>query len=479
MSPYWQNNSCSPFLGASGSCEAGNLASYAIDVRKPGDAIAGVNFARANNIRLTIKNTGHDFLGRSSGAGSLALWTHNLKDVEVIKKYKSPASPYRGHAIRIGAGMQNQDLYAAADANGYRAVGGSCPTVGASGGFSQAGGHGPLGARYGLGSDQVLEFEVVTAGGKLVMASPAENSGLYWALAGGGPGNLGVLLSVTVKVFPDGPVAGASFSFSNTNDGAFWSAIAAWLRHLVVLDAIPGFTSLWALTAQGFALQYATLPDANAAQIQAALAPFLQQVAALNLTLLSNETATNPSFLRHYSHFATQSYDTNNSIGGRIVSRGAVQTNLPALVDAMRDIVVNSQAVGGSQIAGIALNVGHARVGNEPSSNSVLPAWRDALFTMTIGIPLAQDADWSRISAGQRQLNVWQDHMRAVTPGGGSYMNEATFDNAHWKEDYFGANYQRLLSVKTRYDPDGTFWASAAVGSDAWKKGDQGRLCRV
>ncbi len=70
MSPYWMNNSCDPFFGPSGACTLGNLASYAINVASAQDVIAGVCFASSNNIRLTIKNTGHDYLGRSSGAGS-------------------------------------------------------------------------------------------------------------------------------------------------------------------------------------------------------------------------------------------------------------------------------------------------------------------------------------------------------------------------------------------------------------------------
>ncbi|CAD0109486.1 unnamed protein product [Aureobasidium uvarum] len=148
------NNSCSPFLGPSGSCSLRNLASYAIRVTCADDVIAGVGFAQTNNVRLMIKNTGHDFLGRSVGEESLALWTHNLKQTTFVS-YKS--SQYTGPAFRVGAGITNAELYATAGAKGYRAVGGPCPTVGATGGYAQGGGHDPPGAKFGLGSDQVLE----------------------------------------------------------------------------------------------------------------------------------------------------------------------------------------------------------------------------------------------------------------------------------------------------------------------------------
>ncbi|KAH0391610.1 hypothetical protein KCU89_g14337, partial [Aureobasidium melanogenum] len=64
--------------------------------------------------------------------------------------------------------------------------------------------------------------------------------------------------------------------------------------------------------------------------------------------------------------------------------------------------------------------------------------------------------------------------------GGGTYMSEATYDNPNWKPDYFGANYQRLLSIKNKYDPQRLFWANTAVGSDDyWRPAVDGRLCRV
>ncbi|KAI8626384.1 hypothetical protein F5Y19DRAFT_488221 [Xylariaceae sp. FL1651] len=480
MSPYWMNKSCSPFDGPGGSCSLGNLPSFAINVSSADDMIAGVKFAQNNNIRIVIKNTGHDFLGRSSGEGALSLWTHNLKETTFINNYRSPS--YKGPAMRIGAGITNIEMYTASHAKGYRTVGGSCPTVGAGGGYTQGGGHGPLGGKYGLGADQVLEYELVTAEGTHVTASPSSKdyADLYWAVAGGGAGNYAVIVSMTVKAYKDGPIAGAGFAFANTGGPNYWQAISAWLKHLLVLNEIEGFGTLWAFTALGFQLEYATLPDRSAADISAALAPFFAEVAALNVTVTNRVANQHADFLAHYGAWATQVYDTNNSVGGRLIPRATVQDDLPALVAAFADIAVNSSDVGGCAISGISANVSHARVGNGAGANSVLPAWRDALFTMTIGIPLTQDAGWAEMSRGQAQLNAWQDKLRAVTPGGGTYINEATYDNVNWKTDYYGPNYNKLLGIKNKYDPNHLFWSNAAVGSDLyWKLAGDGRLCRV
>ena len=119
------------------------------------------------------------------------------------------------------------------------------------------------------------------------------------------------------------------------------------------------------------------------------------------------------------------------------------------------------------------------RTASKCGASAVLPAWRDALFTLNFGIPLAEDAAWETMSFGQGWINDKQNKLRAVTPGGGTYMNEATWDNPNWKEDYFGANYAALLAVKALYDPMDLFWANAAVGSDvAWVRAADGRLCR-
>lgn len=461
-------------MSPNGPCTLGNLASYALNISNAEAVVTGIRFARDNNIRLTIKNTGHDFLGRSAGAGSLALWMHNLNEI-AFTNYSSPL--YSGPAVRIGAGVEYADLYPAASARGYRVVGGSCSTVGIAGGFSQGAGHGPLGSVYGLGADQVLEWEVVTAAGRHLTVSPTKEPDLYWALTGGGGGTFAVVLSVTVRVHVDGPVAGAGFSFANAgNDTAYWAAVSAWLQTLLVLDTIDGLSTVWAVTAGGFALEFATLPDATSTDaIDNALAPFFNQLAALDVSLGDSYTAdVHANFAEHYDFWSAQTYTSNISIGGRLIPRSTVQDGdiaLPALVDVFRHITS-----GGAEILSVAVNVSQ---GNH-TPNAVLPSWRDALFTMTFATPLAEDAPWDVIRSNQAQLNAWQDELRAITPGGGTYMNEATWDNSYWKEDYFGPNYKALLAVKAKYDPGFLFWAHAAVGSDAfWKAAENKALCRI
>jgi len=472
------NNSCNPFLASDsetdGGCSLGNLAQYAINVSSPDDVVAGIRFAQEKNVRLTIKNTGHDFLGRSTGKGSLTLWMHNLKEITFMR-YDDHF--YTGPAVRIGAGVEYGDVYPEASARGYRVVGGASPSVGIAGGYSQGAGHGPLGSAYGLAADQVLEWEVVTAGGKVLTASPVKNKELYWALAGGGPGNYAVVISSTVRTYPDGPVAGAGFSFTDTGDtAAFWSAVTAWFQHMLLLDTVISLSTVFTLTAKSFSLAFATLPDSKVTDdIDEALAPFLNTLGALNVSVgNSYESNVHTSFADHYDYWSTKmTYDSNITLGGGLVPRATVQdeNGLAALVAVYRDITA-----GGALVLSVGLNVKNST--HQP--NAVLPSWRDALFTTTFARPLTTDAGWDAIRSNQAQLNAWQDELRDATGGGGAYMNEATWDNAHWKNDYFGVNYDTLWAIKEKYDPQRLFWANTAVGSDEhWKYGDDGRLCSV
>jgi hypothetical protein len=100
----------------------GGYPSYAVNVTNVAQIQLAINFARSTNIRLVIKNTGHDFNGKSAGAGALSLWTHHLKDITYIPSYKSAA--YTGKAIKMGSGVQAFEVYAAAKKYGGTVVGG-------------------------------------------------------------------------------------------------------------------------------------------------------------------------------------------------------------------------------------------------------------------------------------------------------------------------------------------------------------------
>ncbi|QDS78068.1 hypothetical protein FKW77_003538 [Venturia effusa] len=172
---------------------------------KKEDVKVGVEFANQHGLRLVIKNTGHDFMGRNLGYGSLSIWTHYLRGIQFQDAWKPTVGPpptTPQSAVIIGAGTQWMELYSAAYSKNKIVVGGAHFTVGAAGGWALGGGHGPMSNKYGLGADNMLEAEVVTPTGQLLIANANSNPDLYWALRGGGGGTFGVVTKMTYKTHP-------------------------------------------------------------------------------------------------------------------------------------------------------------------------------------------------------------------------------------------------------------------------------------
>jgi len=110
----------------------GGYPSYAVNVSNVAQIQLAVNFARNNDIRLVVKNTGHDFSGKSGGAGALSIWTHHLKDIEFIPSYMVDGDSYTGPAFKAGSGVQAWEIYEAANEKGMVVVGGEgkvCPQL--------------------------------------------------------------------------------------------------------------------------------------------------------------------------------------------------------------------------------------------------------------------------------------------------------------------------------------------------------------
>lgn len=97
---------------------------YAVNVSSVAQIQIAINFARNANVRLVIKNTGHCYLGKSSGSGSLSLWMHNLKDISFLPDFESPS--YRGSALKVGAGVTVREVYTSANEHKVTVLGGIC-----------------------------------------------------------------------------------------------------------------------------------------------------------------------------------------------------------------------------------------------------------------------------------------------------------------------------------------------------------------
>ena len=64
------------WFGTTDTCQRGETPEYTVRATKPEHVQKAVEFAAKHNLVLTVKATGHDFQGRSTEKGSLAIWLH-------------------------------------------------------------------------------------------------------------------------------------------------------------------------------------------------------------------------------------------------------------------------------------------------------------------------------------------------------------------------------------------------------------------
>jgi len=414
------------------------------------------------------------YFGRSTGAAALAIWTHYLTSTEVTTWSDST---YSGPAMKFGAGVLGYTATAAAHDAGLVVVGGECPTVGLAGGYTQGGGHSVLSTTFGLAADQTLQFEVVTASGTVVNASQTENSDLYWALSGGGPGTYGVVTSLTVRAFPEATIGGAAITLAAayTTTELFNEAVTAFHGMLPNMSDL-GANVAYLLTNQYLAVNPVTVYNSTADYVEnVVLAPFVAKLATLGVP--ASISYSELSYAEHYEtymgplpngHLAVESYQ----FGSRLIPRSVVETDNDAFNEVVQNLTSNGIIAGGT--AGSYANVNGV-------DNAAHPAWRDAIMQLQLASVWDNDPDaWDSMLAAQKQMtDEFVPQLMAITPGSGTYVNEADFNQPNWKEDFFGDNYDKLLTIKEKWDPDGVFYILKGVGSDAWTVAADGRMCRV
>lgn len=158
------------------------------------DVIAGVRFARENDLLLCIKGGGHNIAGLATADGALMLDLSLMRGVWVDPRSK---------VAHAQAGCLLGDVDRETQVHGLAAVLGFISLTGIAG-LTLGGGFGYLTRRWGWTSDTVVGMDVVTADARLVRASSDENADLFWGLRGGG-GNFGVVAGIDYALFPVGP----------------------------------------------------------------------------------------------------------------------------------------------------------------------------------------------------------------------------------------------------------------------------------
>ncbi|KAG7094813.1 hypothetical protein E1B28_005626 [Marasmius oreades] len=473
--PVFLNKSCDPFDPRETPCQIGAYVQYAVNVSSREDVIQTLQFVKEHNIRFVIKNTGHDYMGRSTGTGAVSVWMHNLQEIAWIPEFQS--SNYTGPAFKVQAGVTGSKITEKASKQGLVVVSGACPTVGFTGGYIQGGGHSPLSTAYGLAADQTLEFEVITTQGDFVTASPTKNSNLFWALSGGGGGTYGIVWTVTVKAHKDLPITIGSVNFTlgdNTQD-LYWKAIDAYQASTP--DIMQG--GAWAIAVYNnvsFSLFPVFGVNLTVQEVAAILRSLLHTLDSLGVHY-TTATQTFPGYLDALNsvQFLANFQVANVLIGSRLLPRSLWKTNetIGNVQSTIRSIVD-----GGASVFDITMKATLRNAGDPV--NAVLPAWRDAERHFIFTLPLVDGESIQQILQDRETITTqFLAALKRLTSVTGSYINEADSNDLDFKDAFYGANYDMLLHIKDKWDPDQIMYGRVAVGGDRWFETEEGRLCRT
>lgn len=383
----YNDNTCLP--DSTAPCSAAVYPAYVVEAHGVSDVQAAVNFARRTGVRLIVKGTGHDFSSRSSGPGSLSTWTHHIRGVNVT--INDPrAVAYGGVAsVKIAAGMQWKDVYAAAIAHNLTVVGGGDTNVGI-GGWILGGGHSPVSSRYGMGADQVLEMEVVTADGEYRVVNETSHADLFWALRGGGGSTYAVLLSVTVKAYKQLPTIAYSFSYGTTADSdTFWALIAYFHQQLPGLSD-AGAMGYYYVTPAVLRIDNSTdhkgaidgfwlFPEKTLKEVGDIISP-MEDYMVTSLPwaedpINKHSTAVEwTDFLTEYARSEPQSVGFGVRLGSWLLDKTALSKPLETLKTQLRKSTPTPWTLIGHLVAG----KGVQNVTIPGGSNAISPHWRNA-----------------------------------------------------------------------------------------------------
>jgi FAD/FMN-containing dehydrogenase len=384
--------------------------------RSPADVAAAIARARDAGRPLAVRSGGHCFAGRSSTEGVLI----DLSPMSAVEVGE-------GHA-RIGAGALLGDVYDALAAHGLTLPAGCGPTVGISG-LTLGGGLGILGRLHGVLADSLLGAEVVLADGSVVAADPD----LLWALRGAGGTRFGVVTRLDFATI----AAPAMTAFES-----FWddpaALIAAWQAWGP--DA-PDALAASLLISAGEELEVKVFgayagPEGELCELVAQLGE-------------PRSAAFQAGTAREAKRFLAGLGGAGEDDEGHAYVRSEYFAGtLPE--DAIAALV--AELAGGGFHRELDFSPWGGAYARTPVEGSAF-AHREARFLLKYGAVVAPGgpADAAR---------AWLDRSHAIAHPygtGGAYPNFPEDGLDPWAPEYHGANRERLLALKRRYDPEGVF----------------------
>jgi FAD/FMN-containing dehydrogenase len=396
------------------------------------DVTTAVTFAREHELLVSVRGGGHSIAGKAVCNGGLMIDLSRMRDIQV-----DPVTC----TARVEGGALLGDLDRATQACGLATTAGVVSHTGVAG-LTLGGGVGRLAHKYGLACDNLLAVDLVTAEGRVLRASATENTDLFWGVRGGG-GNFGIVTTFEFRLHPIGPrVLGGTVIYPQAKARAALKFYAEYSQTAPDEVSTDAFLLTLPNGDQAFAIDACYIGSIEQGErilqpLRQFGPPVVDQIGpTAYLDLQASGDAFFPPGLHYYykSHFMKE------------ISEEAIE----ALVAHFATVPSPRSLVAFQQYGGAVSRVSQADTafGHREAQYNFIPA-----------------SVWTDPTESEQHLNWVREAWDLMSPfaTGGVYVNNLAEEGEDQVRAAYGPHYDRLVSLKNKYDPHNFFRLNANI----------------
>jgi FAD/FMN-containing dehydrogenase len=386
-----------------------------------------VRLARSSGLEISVRGGGHNVAGRAVSEGGLMIDLTSMRGIHV-----DPAA----RTARAQGGVLWSELNREAHAHGLAVTGGAISSTGIAG-FTLGGGLGWLMAKHGLGADNLIGVELVTADAEVLNVADDTHPDLMWALRGGG-GNFGVAASLVYRLHPLTMVTGGLIAHPIDAAGDmlrfYRDAVAGCSDDLTVFAAVVH------------------APDGSGMKLAAMVVFHTGDPAQAEIDIAPFKNWGSPAVV----DVGPMPYPVMNTLLDAAYPKGALNYWLSSFTtgmpDGLIDTIVERFASVPSPMTAILLEHFHGAVTRVGPTDTAVPH-RDE------GWNLLLPSEWMDPAETEANIAWTKDSFAALSEhfGGGRWLNYLGDDQDDAIGAAYGPNYDRLVEVKRRYDPQNVY----------------------
>ncbi len=399
------------------------------------DVITSVNIARDSNLLLAVHGAGHNIAGNSVCDGGIMIDLSQMNSVRIDPKNKK---------AYVEPGAILGDFDHEAQAFGLATPLGINSTTGVSG-LTLGGGFGWLTRKHGMTIDNLISADVITADGELVHTNENQKPDLFWAIRGGG-GNFGIVTLFEFQLHKVGPDVLAGLMVFPFKD-----AKSVLKKYRKFVQKIPNELNVWAILRQAPPLPF--LPKRVHGKEVVILA-----------ILYSGEIKQGQKLIKplrrfakaHGEHTGAMPYEAWQQGFDPLLTPGArnywKSHNFSELSDGALDAIIEYAGKLPSPQCEIFIGLLGGKAA-KVSPDAMAYGNRDANFILNV------HSRWDKAKDDTKCISWARDFFDASAPyaTGGVYINFVTQDETDRIAAAYGKNYNKLVRIKNKYDPNNLF----------------------